>query len=102
MADLAFNTAQTNGAGFSVWAKELGQRAQFYGVAHAGAGAVRFHQADFGRGVIQLFKGFFHRQFLALGVRGGNALAFSVGRGPNGADDGINFVSVFDGVGKAF
>ena len=102
MADLALDAAQTDGARFGIRGKQFGQRTEFHGVPYAGAGAVRFNQAHgFGR-VVQLFKGFFHRQFLPFRVRRGDAFAFAVGRGAHSADDGVNPVAVFYGVREAF
>ena len=39
---------------------------------------------------------------MAFGVGGGNAFAFTVGRSTHGADNGINAVTVFYGIGQAF
>ena len=102
MADLALYAAQANGAGFYVRTEQFRQRAEFHGVAHAGTGTVRFNQAHgFGR-VIQLFKGFFHRQFLTFGVGSGDAFAFPVGRSTDGADNGVNLVAGFYRIGQTF
>ena len=79
MADLAFYTAQPNGARLGVRAKGFGKRGQFHGVAHAGAGAVRFNKAHVSRRIFHLFECFFHGNFLAFGVGGGNAFALAVG-----------------------
>ena len=102
MADLALDAAQTDGARFGVRAENIVERIELHRVPHAGAGAVRFNQAHIPRGIVQLFKGFFYGNFLALGVGGGNAFAFPVGRSAHGADHGVHFVAVFNRVGKAF
>ena len=102
MADLAFYAAQTDGAGFGVRAENFIQGVKLHGVTHAGAGAVRFHQADIARGIFHLFKSLLYGDFLAFGVGSGNAFALAVRRRAHGADDGIDFVAVFDGVGEAF
>ena len=102
MADLAFDTAQPDTARGRVRAERFGQRGELHGIAHAGAGAVGFQQAHIRRRIIQLFKSFFHGNFLPLGVRRGNAFASAVGRGPDGADQRVDTVAVFYGVGKAF
>ena len=102
MADLALYTAQPNAAGFDIRTKKFSQRFQFHRIAHTGTGAVCFQQPNgFGR-IVQLFKRFFHRQLLAFGVRRGNAFSFSVGRSTHSANNGINAVAVFNGVGQAF
>ena len=61
-----------------------------------------FQKTHFAGGIVQLFKGFFHRQFLPFGVGGGDAFAFPIGRSSHRADDGVNSVSVFYRVGQAF
>ena len=99
MADLAFYAAQTDGAGFGVRAENFIQGVEFHSVTHAGAGTVRFHQADIARGIFHLFKSLLYGDFLAFGVGSGNAFALAVRRRTHGADDGIDFVAVFNSIG---
>ena len=101
MADLALYTSKPNGARFGIRGKQFRQSAKFGSITHAGTRTVRFKQANFTGSIVQLFKRFFHSQFLALGVRSGDTLAFTVGGSPYCADNGIYAVAIFYGVGQA-
>ncbi len=89
-------------AAFKVGPEKFFQRAHFGGVADAGGRAVGFHQVHLAGIVVHLREGVLYGQLLALGVRGGDALALAVGGGADGIYQRVDPVAVADSVGIAF
>ena len=105
VADVALDGADLDGArcqaGVLDGPERLFDRLQFDRVADRGAGAVGFQVADGGRVAFGVLVGAAHGLHLALGVGGGDALAFAVAAAADAAHDGHDLVAVAFGVREA-
>ncbi len=81
--------------------KKLGQALEFFGIPHAGAGTVGFHEGYRFRRNAGRFIGPANRPLLARGQGGVNSRGTTVAGGAHPPDDGVNLVAVGFGVGQA-
>lgn len=102
MADLRLDAADGHRARLGAAGLEHRAQALDLGfVAGLGAGAVRFHQLDLGRGNAGAFVGALHRLDLAFVARRENALGAAVAGCLQGFDHRVNAVAVALGVFQA-
>ncbi len=101
VADVRFDRTERDRMRWEMLAAEqVGNALRFYHIAHAGRGAVSFHQSCGCGRQTGILPGALQAKLLADWVGSGDAFAFAVARRTDAAEHGVDLVAIALGIGE--